>query len=83
MKLAHAAERAAERMHVGLSWADLGAMCAKIKRGEGVRLNDRKAGGQQWIVTYKGKAFRVVYDATLNTICTVLNPIGKRRKQTR
>lgn len=87
MRLAHASERAAERMGVALSVNDLNAMCEKIRAGQGVRLRDRKNGAQQWVVTHNGRAFRVVYLHKPNIICTVLDPIGtpqaKRAKQQR
>lgn len=75
----HASQRAAERMGVGLSVDDLKAMAGKCRDGETFRLRDRAGGGEQHVVIWKGKSFRVVYIRDVNRIITVLDPIGKGR----
>lgn len=77
LMVSHACERSLERMGVALSISDLCAMSRKIEAGQSIRLNDRRNGMQQHLVTYNGRAFRVVYAPNTRRVLTVLDKIGK------
>lgn len=77
----HAADRAAERMGCALSVEDLNAMAAMCRDGQSFRLRDRRSGGEQHVVVFKAKSFRLVYDRDSNRVITVLDPIGKPRRK--
>lgn len=62
---------------MGMSCADLDAIRAKIADGQAVRLVNRRNGAQQWFVTLRGKAMRVIMIG--ERIVTVLEKPGKRR----
>lgn len=81
--MAHACERSIERVGVALSIFDLKQMSGKIQEGKAVRLNDRRNGAHQYVVTWKGHSFRVVYSPRTTQIITVLSPIGKKRTRNR
>ena len=68
-------------MGVALSIDDLNAMADKCRDGETFRLNDRPGGGEQHVVLWLGKSFRVVYLCDRNRIVTVLDRIGKTRSK--
>lgn len=82
-KLIHAIERAIERVGVALSLDDLRGMAKKIEDGGAFRLTDRRGGMRQYVVTWKGSSFRVVYNPDQQRILTVLDPIGAPRKRGR
>ncbi len=79
----HAQERAIERLGVALAGSDLRAMSSLIIQGKAIKLDRHpvkgKAGREQWLVTYAGRAFRVIYDPLHEVIVTVLPKFGKGR----
>lgn len=79
-RASHAAIRAQERMGKSISGYDLKGMSLKIIRGEAIALRPRRDGKEQWLVTWSGRAYRVVYNPLHECIMTVLMPLRKGRK---
>ncbi len=73
-RTAHARQRAQERYGVTLSGSDLMDLRSLIASGRAVALATADLDRQHWLVSLRGKAFKVVYSASADRILTVLSP---------